>query len=138
MAESTGRRRNVGARRGESRGGPREAAEGARGSAGRRARMRGVRASPDTLGIVMMGQGSLTGGFLENLKITGKLGFLRFFGPCGNYGKITENLRKTTEIKQELMNKYKFLQFPSIFRNFLLFFADFENSEFGKCILILR
>ena len=37
------------------------------------------------------------GDFLENLKITENLRFLRFFGPCGNlrknYRKITENQR---------------------------------------------
>ena len=78
------------------------------------------------------------GDFLENLKITENLRFLRFFGPCGNYGKITEHLWKTTEIMQKLRKKYKFLQFPSIFRNFRLIFADFENSEFGKFLLIFR
>ena len=52
--------------------------------------------------------------------------------------KNTEKLRKTTEIKQKLSENYKLLQFPSIFRNFRLIFADFENSEFGKFLLIFR
>ena len=78
------------------------------------------------------------GDFLENLKITENLLISRFFGPCGNYGKITETLPKATEIKQKLKKKYKIRRFPVFFRNFRLMFADFENSEFGKFLLIFR
>ena len=79
----------------------------------------------------MVGQRSLTGGFLENLKITENLRFCDFSDPAEIYGKFTEKLRKTTEIKQKIMKKYKIRRFPDIFRNFRLIFADFENSEFG-------
>ena len=78
-----------------------------------------------------MGPRRPNGGFLENLKITEILRFCDFSDPAEIYGKFTEHLRETTEIKQKLKNKYKFLQFPGIFRNFRLIFADFENSEFG-------
>ena len=78
------------------------------------------------------------GDFLENLKITETLRFCDFSDPAEIYGKFTENLPKTTEIKQKIREKYKIRRFPSIFRNFRLIFADFENSEFGKFLLIFR
>ena len=78
------------------------------------------------------------GDFLENLKITENLRISRFFGLCGNYGKITEKLPKITEIKQQIRKKYKIRRFPVIFRNFRIFFSDFENSEFGIFFLIFR
>ena len=86
----------------------------------------------------MMGQGCLTGGFLENLKITENLRFCDFSDPAEIYRKISEKLPKTVEIKQKIMKTYKIRRFPDIFRNFRLIFADFENSEFGIFFSIFR
>ena len=78
------------------------------------------------------------GDFLENLKITENLQFCDFSDPAEIYGTFTEKLPKTTEIKQNIKKHYKIRRFPVIFRNFRLIFADFENSEFGKFLLIFR
>ena len=60
------------------------------------------------------------GDFLENLKITENLRFCDFSDHAEIYGKITEKLLKTTEIKQQIRKKYKIRRFPVFFRNFLL------------------
>ena len=64
--------------------------------------------------------------------------FCDFSDPAEIYGKFTEKLPKTTEIKQKILKKYQILQLPNIFRNFRLIFADFENSEFCNFLLIFR
>ena len=89
--------------------------------------------------IFMMGQGSLTGGFLEHLKITEKN---TNFAICRTLRKFTEHLPNNFRKPQKLSKTYRkhttFGDFHVFFRNFRLMFADFENSEFGNFLLIFR
>ena len=68
----------------------------------------GVRFTPYTYD----GPRQPNGDFLENLKITENLRFCDFSDPAEIYGKFTEKLPKTTEIKQQIRNTYKIRRFP--------------------------
>ena len=62
-------------------------------------------AAPSGSSYVYDGPRQPNGDFLENLKVTENLRFCDFSDPAEIYGKFTEKLPKTTEIKQQIMKK---------------------------------